>query len=133
MSYFGRSFIQAITEQAAVKDEIKVVDDQHGTVTSALDLSEAILLMCYARIVRQFNIRGVWHFSNEGTCTWHDVAQHILKDRVVTPCKTEDFPRKAPRPTYSPLSCSKFDSYFSAQRRHWHDALDECVRLCNLT
>lgn len=117
---YGKNFVDTMIKAGQEKDEVKVVNDQHGSPTYAKDLAlqtREILL----------NIKpafGVYHATNSGTCTWYEFTQEIFKIKgiaaKVMPCKTEEFPRPAKRPAYSILLNTKLPPM-----RQWQEALKE--------
>ncbi|MEG0454730.1 MAG: sugar nucleotide-binding protein, partial [Bacteroides sp.] len=109
------------------REALGVIFDQIGTPTYAHDLARAI----YA-IIRNGIVRGVYHFSNEGVCSWYDftVAIHRLAgidSCKVTPIHTADYPTRAARPHYSVLDKTKIKTTFNIEIPHWETSLKQCI------
>jgi dTDP-4-dehydrorhamnose reductase len=108
-SSFGSNFVRTIMKHAAEKESLKVVFDQTGTPTYAADLANVILIIISKVIRNQVAyIPGIYHYSNEGVCSWYDFAVEIVKESglrtKVLPVLTGEYPAKAPRPAYSVLN-----------------------------
>ncbi|MBX3175223.1 MAG: dTDP-4-dehydrorhamnose reductase [Gemmatimonadaceae bacterium] len=122
-----RSFPRAMWERAIRREAARVVADQRGTPTAAVDLAN----WCWTLMASE--ARGVLHGSNRGETTWFEVARrafaHAAFAEGVTPVASADFPTPARRPLYSVLDCSRLDALLAAAgappRRSWEDALDE--------
>ena len=112
------------------RDTLGVVFDQVGTPTYARDLARAI----YA-IINKGIVRGVYHFSDEGVCSWYDFTKAIHRlsgiSCDVKPLHSEDFPAKAPRPHYSVLDKTKIKETFGIVIPHWEESLKECIKAMN--
>lgn len=126
----GKNFISTILKLSKEKDELKVVNDQIGSPTYTIDLSEAI-----ERLINN-NATGIVNVTNSGECSWYDYAIEILRlsgnDRVrVLPIKTEESERAAPRPPYSVLNNGRYRAITGHSIRHWRDALREYIRTMN--
>jgi dTDP-4-dehydrorhamnose reductase len=113
----------------ATKSELKVVFDQVGTPTYALDLAKAIIV-----ILEKFDgsQSGVYHYSNEGVCSWFDFTKMIAEYNGTTacnvqPCYSCDFPSPVKRPSYSVLDKSKIKSTFGVEVPYWTDSLKKCI------
>ncbi len=118
----GRHFPGTMRELAKERDELRVVDDQHGSPTSTLELAPALW------DVLQRGEPGVYHAACEGEATWFDLAQATLaavgEERVrLVPCSTAEFPRPARRPAYSVLDCSRLAKLRGKPLASWRDAL----------
>lgn len=127
-SEYGRNFVKTILELAGSKPELKVVSDQIGTPTYALDLAN---LIC--RILESDNKDGVYHYSNEGSCSWYEFAKVIVEESgnytcVVNPCTTEEYTTPARRPMYSVLDKSKVKETFGIEVPHWSESLKKCLK-----
>jgi len=127
----GRNFLRTMLRLASERDELRVVDDQHGSPTSASDLASA-LLVAAARISADASVSGTYHFCNSGITTWHGFAQEIFETRGgvkprITAISTEDFPTPARRPAYSALDTSTFTRRFATTPRPWPDALADIL------
>lgn len=128
-SEFGKNFCKTMMNLTATKPELKVVFDQVGTPTYALDLAKAITV-----ILQKFDgsQTGVYHYSNEGVCSWFDFTMMIAEyngttDCKVTPCYSSDFPSPVKRPSYSVLDKSKIKSVFGIEVPYWTDSLKKCI------
>ncbi|RZJ71960.1 dTDP-4-dehydrorhamnose reductase [Flavobacterium sp.] len=126
-SEFGHNFMKTMLRLAKERDEVNVVDDQVGTPTYAVDLARAII----AVITSNKPFYGIYNFSNEGICSWHDFASEIFSqsklDIKLNPIPTSAFPTPAKRPAYSVLDKSKIKSVFSLEIRDWKIALSEAL------
>lgn len=128
-SEFGKNFCKTMMNLTATKQELKVVFDQVGTPTYALDLAKAILV-----VLEKFNgtQTGVYNYSNEGVCSWFDFTKMIAEyngttDCKVQPCYSSDFPSPVKRPSYSVLDKSKIKSVFGVEVPYWIDSLRKCI------
>ena len=128
-SPYGHNFMKTIYRLAHEKDEIGVVNDQWGTPTYAGDLADAIIRMLDAGDLPEWE--GIFHFTNEGKCTWYDFAKEIValsgSDCQVKPLTTEEYPTKAKRPAYSVLDKAKIKNAFGLEIRDWREALKDCM------
>lgn len=130
-STYGTNFVKTIARLAGEKESLNVVFDQAGTPTFAGDLAKAIdaVVKKYLTALpsEQKSLCGVYHFSNEGVCSWYDFAREIVKETgsscIVKPVTSEQFPTKAPRPHYSVLDKSKIKSVFGIEIPHWREAI----------
>lgn len=132
-SSYGNNFVKTMLRLAETKDELIVVFDQVGTPTYARNLAEAIL-----EIIMQIHfdpnklIKGIYHFSNQGVCSWYDFAVEIFKkkniDCKINPVLSIEFPTKAIRPSYSVLNKQKISKTFNLNIPHWIDGLEECLK-----
>ena len=131
-SSFGNNFVKTMIRLGKEKEKLGVVFDQIGTPTYAADLAEAVFTVLENRVWRP----GIYHFTNEGVCSWYDftVAIHELAGITkcqVSPILSEEYQYKTPRPHYSVLDKSKFKKTFGAEIPHWMDGLRRCVKLLN--
>lgn len=129
-SEYGNNFLKTMLRLTAEREELKVVFDQVGTPTYAGDLALAIFTIIEGG--RYAGNEGVYHFSDEGVCSWYDFAVEIAaaagRDGCrITPCRTAEFPTKAPRPAYSVLDKHKVRETFGIDIPHWREALRYCV------
>lgn len=128
----GRNFVRTILDAAQQRDELKVVNDQHGRPTHCGDLAEMTLKLIAATARRGMGrpIARIVHAANSGVCTWFDLAKAIVQQAGlpcdVRPCVTEQHLRPAPRPRYSVLDLSDLVDLIG-QPRHWREALAKCV------
>lgn len=134
-SQFGNNFVKTIHKLSCEKPSLNVVFDQIGTPTYARDLAGAILEIC-SKYISQREINGgakfpfgVYHYSNEGVCSWYDFALEIssyaCKDCKIAPVTSELFPTKAKRPAYSVMDKSKIKLTFGLTIPHWRDSLQK--------
>ena len=129
-SPFGGNFVQTIYDKSASQPSIKVVSDQVGTPTFAQDLADTIAGIIDGGMLDK---TGIYHFSNEGVCSWYDLAKEICDMSGslchVIPCMTADYPSKAIRPHYSVLDKTKVKTAFGVEIPHWKDSLAFCLRM----
>jgi dTDP-4-dehydrorhamnose reductase len=116
------------------KDWIQVVFDQIGSPTWVLDLANMLLTLI--REERALNVCGTFNYSNEGVCSWYDLACAIMNQRgyaaKIIPVRTESYPLPAPRPPYSVMDKSYFKEVFNLEIPHWRVSLEKCLaRLTN--
>lgn len=126
-SSFGNNFVKTMLRLGKEKESLGVIFDQIGTPTYARDLARAI----YA-IIQKGIVPGVYHFSNEGVCSWYDFTTVILKlahiDTChVNPLHTDEYPAKAQRPHYSVLDKTKIKKTFGIEIPYWIDSLSKCL------
>lgn len=125
-SDYGNNFVEKILKLLDSRDSIKVVFDQCGTPTYATDLAKAIVDMISERKIK--GNEGIYHFSNEGVCSWYDFAYAAadlsnMKNKKVFPCHSSEFPSKVVRPPYSVLDKTKYKKTFGKEIPHWHKSL----------
>lgn len=133
-SEFGNNFVKTMLRLTAEKPALNVVFDQVGTPTYARDLAEAIFGIIEQR--RYAGNEGIYHFSDEGVCSWYDFTVEIAKlaghDRCrISPCHSDEFPSKVTRPAYSVLDKTKVKQTFGIEIPHWRDALRICIEKLN--
>lgn len=129
-SEYGKNFLLTMLRLTAEKPELRVVFDQVGTPTYAGDLANAIY-----RIIENGDVmrhEGVFHFANEGVCSWYDFAVEIARlsghnNCVILPCHSDEYPSPVKRPAYSVLDKTKFKTTFSQSIPHWIDSLQRCI------
>ena len=129
-SEFGKNFVKTMLSLTATKPELKVVFDQVGTPTYAQDLAIAIFDIIENR--KYEGNDGVYHFSNEGVCSWYDFTKMIAEiagntDCDVQPCHSDEFPSPVVRPSYSVLDKTKIKSTFGIKIPYWTDSLKVCI------
>lgn len=141
-SEFGKNFVKTMLNLTATKPQLKVVFDQVGTPTYAYDLAQAIytILEDYKKEIfnSQFSIvnypkSGVFHFSNEGVCSWFDFTKMIAeyagnKDCDIQPCHSNEFPSPVKRPAFSVLDKTKIKETFGITIPYWTDSLRTCIK-----
>lgn len=129
-SEFGNNFVKTVLRLGKERDELRFVFDQVGSPTYAGDLAAAILSVVAAGEKDAF-VPGIYHFSNEGVCSWYDFTVKILEiagiDCRVFPIETKDYPTKAVRPPYSVLNKSKIKDTYSLAIPHWESSLRVCM------
>ncbi|MDR0941803.1 MAG: dTDP-4-dehydrorhamnose reductase [Bacteroidales bacterium] len=131
-SSFGNNFMKTMLRLGAEKTELNVIFDQIGTPTYAADLATAIM-----HVVNAENfVSGIYHFSNEGVCSWYDFAIAIHKKAGITTCKvkpieSKEYPTKTPRPHYSVLNKLKIKQTYNFEIPHWEDGLERALRIVN--
>lgn len=129
-SEYGKNFVKTMMNLTASKPQLKVVFDQVGTPTYARDLAAAIFQIIDDR--RLEGNEGVYHYSNEGVCSWYDFTKAIAymsgnMDCEVLPCHSDEFPSPVVRPSYSVLDKTKFKATFGLYVPYWVDSLEKCV------
>ena len=129
-SEFGKNFCKTMLNLTATKPELKVVFDQVGTPTYALDLAEAIYKIVGRRLYEGHS--GIYHYSNEGVCSWYDFTKMIQHfsgqtDCRVMPCHSSEFPSPVRRPAYSVLDKTKIKETFGVEVPYWTDSLKQCI------
>ena len=161
-SEYGKNFCKTMLQLTATKPQLKVVFDQVGTPTYALDLAKAIAVIIedYKREISSslaaqgspltansqqpivYSNSGIYHYSNEGVCSWYDFTKMIQQVAVefkaqgsehiaqcdVQPCYSSEFPSPVTRPSYSVLDKSKIKKTFGVEVPYWIDSLRQCVR-----
>ena len=137
-SEFGGNFVKTMLRLTSEKPVVKVVDDQRGTPTNAHDLAAAVMsvLSDYAAcrgVSGQYINSGIYHFTDEGECTWYEFAREIasLAGHTacrVEPCTSEEFPSKVKRPAYSVLDKSLIKATFGIEIPQWGDSLRLCIK-----
>lgn len=127
-SSFGSNFVKTMLRLGRDRDELNVVFDQVGSPTYAADLAKAALYV--AQKAQNTNVE-IYHFSNEGVCSWYDLAKAVLDIRQIkcniNPIETKDYPTPAQRPFYSVFNKTKIKTDFNIEIPHWHDALKRCL------
>ena len=129
-SEYGKNFLKTMLRLTSERERLQVVFDQIGTPTYAGDLALAIFSIIEAG--RYAGNEGVYHFTDEGVCSWYDFATEIAaaaghdKCRII-PCHTSEFPTKATRPAYSVLDKTKFKQTFQMDIPHWREAMKYCL------
>ena len=139
-SEFGKNFVKTMLHLTATKPQLKVVIDQVGTPTYAYDLAQAIstILEDYKQSLNSKHLTlnyaksGVYHFSNEGVCSWFDFTKMIAEfagnnDCNILPCSSEEFPSPVKRPAYSVLEKTKIKDTFGISVSYWTDSLKVCL------
>jgi dTDP-4-dehydrorhamnose reductase len=129
-SIYGGNFVKTVLRLAREKGTMKIVSDQVGTPTWTGDLANALMIM----VTSSFK-PGVYHYSNEGVCSWYDFAKAIAEIKAINctinPTDTQGYPLPAPRPYYSVLDKSKFKNTSRNTIPYWRDSLKQCLQLLN--
>ena len=140
-SEYGQNFVKTMLNLTVTKPQLKVVFDQTGTPTYATDLANAILTII------QKPVQGIYHYSNEGVCSWYDFTKMIQQIAVefetpetvgtfgthgaceVLPCHSEEFPSPVKRPAYSVLDKAKIKETFGIKIPYWAESLRKCIEM----
>ena len=126
-STFGNNFVKTMIRLGKERESLGVIFDQVGTPTYARDLARAIFAA-----IRQGVVPGVYHFSNEGVCSWYDFTKAIHRLAGITTCRvkplhTEEYPTPAKRPHYSVLDKTKIKETYHIEIPYWMDSLQSCI------
>ena len=125
-SEYGKNFVKTMLNLTATRPQLKVVFDQVGTPTYAGDLADAILTILAKPK------EGIYHYSNEGVCSWYDFAKTIAEmaghtNCEILPCHSDEFPSKVKRPAYSVLDKTLIKTTFGLTIPYWTDSLRRCL------
>ncbi len=125
-SEFGKNFVKTMLNLTSTKPQLKVVFDQVGTPTYAGDLAQTII-----SVLRK-PIEGIYHYSNEGVCSWYDLTKMIAEYANNTvcdiqPCHSDEFPSKVKRPSFSVLDKTKIKGVYSMTIPYWTQSLRKCI------
>ncbi len=128
-SSFGNNFVKTMLRLGKEREELGVVFDQIGTPTYARDLARTI-----QHIVGSDIVPGIYHYSNEGVCSWYDFTKAIFDLAGITTCclkplRTDEYPTPAARPHYSVLDKTKIKQTYGVKVPHWMDSLRECIKM----
>ena len=126
-STFGNNFVKTMIRLGKERESLGVIFDQIGTPTYARDLARAIFIA-----IRQGVVPGIYHFSNEGVCSWYDFTKAIHRLAGITTCHvkplhTEEYPTPAKRPHYSVLDKTKIKNTYHIEIPYWMDSLESCI------
>lgn len=129
-SEFGKNFVKTMLNLTATKPQLKVVFDQAGTPTYAYDLAKAIFEIIESR--KYNGNTGIYHYSNEGVCSWYDFTKMIAEysgqtECDIQPCHSDEFPSPVKRPAYSVLDKTKVKETFGVNVPYWTDSLRKCI------
>lgn len=129
-SEFGKNFVKTMLNLTATKPQLKVVFDQAGTPTYAYDLAKAIFDIIENR--KYTGNTGIYHYSNEGVCSWYDFTKMIAEysgqtECDIQPCHSDEFPSPVKRPAYSVLDKTKVKETFGVSVPYWTDSLKKCI------
>ena len=130
-SEFGKNFVKTMLNLTSTKPQLKVVFDQTGTPTYAYDLAKAIVEIVESK--KYEGNEGIYHYSNEGVCSWYDFTKMIAEmaghtECDIQPCHSSEFPSKVMRPSYSVLDKSKIKAVFGLTIPYWTDSLRICIQ-----
>ncbi len=129
-SEHGHNFLKTMLRLTAERESLNVVFDQTGTPTYAGDLALALFSVIEGGAYE--GNEGIYHFSNEGVCSWYDFAREIAtatgRDCKIVPCHSSEFPSKVARPPYSVLDKTKIKTTFGIEIPHWRDSMIYCLR-----
>ena len=130
-SEFGKNFVKTMLNLTSTKPQLKVVFDQTGTPTYAYDLAKAIVEIVESK--KHEGNEGIYHYSNEGVCSWYDFTKMIAEmaghtECDIQPCHSSEFPSKVVRPSYSVLDKSKIKAVFGLTIPYWTDSLRICIQ-----
>ncbi|TFF38805.1 dTDP-4-dehydrorhamnose reductase [Mucilaginibacter psychrotolerans] len=127
-SEYGNNFVKTMLKLGSERDELKIIADQVGTPTYAIDLANAILDI----ISSGKENYGVYHYSNEGVTSWYDFAKGIFDvagtNVKLYPIRTAEYPTKATRPAFSVMDKAKFKKTFGLEVPYWRDSLITCIK-----
>lgn len=138
-SEFGKNFVKTMLNLTATKPQLKVVFDQVGTPTYALDLANAIMKIIEDYKKESLSVNnepytknGIYHFSNEGVCSWYDFTKMIAEyagnnDCDVKPCHSDEFPSPVNRPSFSVLDKTKIKQSYNISIPYWTESLKYCI------
>lgn len=130
-SEYGNNFVKTMIKLGTERDELKIISDQVGTPTYAIDLANAILTI----IASDKQEYGIYHYSNEGLTSWYDFAKAIFELANINvsalPIKTAEYVTAAKRPAFSAMDKSKIKSTFGLQIPYWRDSLAKCINVLN--
>lgn len=133
-SSFGGNFVKTMLRLGRERDKLTVIFDQIGTPTYARSLAAAMLAMIEKVETKNVNVEalsGIFHYSNEGVCSWYDFAQAIFDleniNVQLAPIETKDYPTAAARPLFSVLNKAKIKSTFELTIPHWRTDLEACL------
>lgn len=134
-SVYGNNFVKTMKKLTSERKSLKVVFDQVGTPTYAGDLAELIYKIVEEELYTCNN--GIYHFSNEGVCSWYDFTKVIAmlseNNCDIQPCYSDEFPSKVNRPHFSVLDKTKVKSTFGFSVPYWMDSLNKCMKELNKT
>ena len=131
-SEYGNNFVKTMLKFGQVRDSLNVIYDQVGTPTYAKDLAKAIMCIIQGRAFKQVDFKtSILHFSNEGVCSWYDLAKMIFElaniQCQVNAIETKDYPTPAKRPHYSVLNKAKIKQTYNLAIPYWKDSLKQCL------
>ena len=132
-SSFGNNFVKTMIKLGTERDSLNVIFDQIGTPTYAADLADAILNL----LSQNTFVSGIYHFSNEGVCSWYDFTKTIhqlTKIKCdVRPIESKNYPTRTPRPHFSVLNKAKIKSTYGIIIPHWEESLKKCIEILQVS
>lgn len=121
-----KNFVTSMLQFANTKPELRIVNDQTGRPTYAMDLAEVIIKTLNS------NIKGIYQYANQGTCTWYELTKEIFRIKSITipvhPITTADYPTPAKRPAYSVMDTTKIETALELQIPTWQESLRKCLQ-----
>ena len=140
-SEFGKNFVKTMMNLTSTKSQLRVVFDQVGTPTYALDLANVIMvaiedykkeILNSQSSILNYSKSGVYHYSNEGVCSWFDFTKMIAEivgntSCDIQPCHSDEFPSPVKRPAFSVLDKTKVSETFGLTIPYWIDSLRKCI------
>mgnify|MGYP000438577917 FL=1 len=130
-SEFGRNFLKTMLNLGTQRESLSVIFDQIGTPTYATDLAAAIMSVIEKQAFAQQTQPEIYHYSNEGVCSWYDFAAAIFEMAAIqcnlTPIETKDYPTPAQRPHYSLLNKAKIKQDYALDIPYWRDSVEACL------
>jgi dTDP-4-dehydrorhamnose reductase len=131
-SVYGNNFVKSMLRLGAEKEKLGIVFDQVGTPTNAADLAETILIIVHQHINNNSWFSGIYHYSNEGVCSWFDFAFEIMNyaslDCKLSPILTKEYPLPAPRPAFSVMNKRKIKETYNIEIPYWKVSLDKTLK-----
>jgi len=128
-SSFGNNFVKTMMKLGAERDALNVIFDQIGSPTYAADLADTILKV----LSHETFVPGIYHFSDEGVCSWYDFTKTIHRIAGITcdvrPIESKDYPARTPRPHYSVLNKAKIKATYGITIPHWEESLVKCIEI----
>ena len=131
-SEYGNNFVKTMLKLGRERDDLRVIYDQVGSPTYARDFAKAIISIIQSQAFGQISFKtNVFHFSNEGLCSWYDFAKSIFElsniQCKINPIETKDYPTPASRPHYSVLSKAKIKKMYDLTIPYWKDSIKSCL------
>ena len=133
-SSFGNNFVKTMLRLGTEREQLSVIFDQIGSPTYARDLAQVLLdIIIHKEKHKEEAFAGVYHYSNEGVCSWYDFAHAIFEHKAIVcqllPIETKDYPTPAKRPPFSLLNKAKIKADFDLAIPHWRESLYTCLEL----
>jgi len=130
-SSFGNNFVKTMIKLGKERESLNVIFDQIGTPTYAADLADTIMKI----LIHENFTAGIYHFSNEGVCSWYDFTKSIHRisgiNCNVKPIESKEYPTPTPRPHFSVLNKAKIKSIYGLTIPHWEESLEKCLKVLN--